>query len=115
MADINPTVTPKSGLTVVSWKTLTSSNANGASYQPIRMRFVAAAVQVTGTFDSATVVMQGSNDGTNWETLLDTNGASISFTSAGFAELSTSFLYVRPSTSGGSGSQDIDVIVCARG
>lgn len=115
MADIAPTIASVGDRDVVTWTTLTSSNTAGKDYEPMRTRTIAATVQATGTFDSATLVLEGSNDGSNYETLRDTFGSDISLTSAGFAEISTGFLYLRPSTSGGSGSQDIDCILVARG
>lgn len=97
------------------WETLTSSDAAGASWQPINTQAAIAAVTFTGTFDSATAVLQGSNDGTNWVTLNDISGSPISLTAAGYAEFSTALRYLRPSTSGGGGSQDVDCIIVARG
>ena len=115
MADITPDRTATGDKDTVTWETLTSSNAAGSAYEPGRTRAAIAAVQFTGTFDSATAVLQGSNDGSTWVTLNDTLGTAISFTAAGYAEVSTALAYIRPSTSGGSGSQDIDCILVARG
>jgi hypothetical protein len=66
-------------------------------------------VQFTGTFDSGTVVLQGSNDGTNWFTLTDPQGNAISKTAAALEAVSELTRYVRPSVSGGGGSCAIDV------
>lgn len=115
MADITLTRAANGDRDLVTWGSLTNSDTAGSAYQPDRTRTAIAAVQFTGTFDSATAVLQGSNDGTNWVTLTDTLGTAISFTSAGYAELSTAMAYIRPSTSGGGGSQDIDCILVARG
>jgi hypothetical protein len=115
MADIQPTAVSRGDRDVITWEALSSTDSDGAAYEPERWRAGFATVQATGTFDSATLVLQGSNDGTNWVTLADTSGTNISLTAAGYAEFATAFLFIRPSTSGGSGSQDIDVIVCARG
>ena len=75
---------------------------------------LAASVQASGTFGGATVVMQHSNDGTNWFTAKDLQGNDISLTADGIAEFSLSSAYIRPSLSGGSGD-DVDVIVVFRG
>jgi hypothetical protein len=75
---------------------------------------LAASVQVVGTFGGATLVLQVSNDGTNWVTARDMFGAAVSLTATGYAELTLSAAYIRPSVSGGSGN-DIDVIVVLRG
>lgn len=100
----------------IIWATLTSSNTAGTAFLQAGTTMAIAAVQFTGTFDSATAVLQGSNDGTNWITLSDPqDGTAISVTAAGAAEVSTAMAYIRPSTSGGGGSQDIDCILVARG
>lgn len=116
MADITPTEARLfDDNYTVTWETLTSSNTAGASWDPKKTEASIATAQFTGTFDSATAVLQGSNDGTNWVTLKDMGASNVSFTSAGYAEISTAFAYIRPSTSGGGGSQDIDCILVARG
>lgn len=115
MADVTLTRAPQGDKDTITWATLTSTDAAGSAYEPDRTRAAIAAVQFTGTFDSATAVLQGSNNGTNWVTLSDTLGSAISFTAAGYAELSTAVAYIRPSTSGGGGSQDIDCVLVARG
>lgn len=58
--------------------------------------------QVTGTFGGSTVVLQGSNDGTNWVTLTDPAGIAISFTSTGLKQVLQITRYMRPSVSGGA-------------
>ena len=99
----------------ITWETLTSTNAAGTAFLQAGTSMAIAAVQFTGTFGGATAVLQGSNDGTNWVTLSDLLGTAISFTAAGYAELGTAMAYIRPSTSGGDGTQDIDCILVARG
>lgn len=66
-------------------------------------------VQFVGTFDSGTVILQGSNDGVTWATLQDLEGTAISTTSAALVSVMEITRYVRPSVSGGGGSCDIDV------
>ena len=53
--------------------------------------------------DSATVVLQGSNDGITYATLKDPSGANLSFTAAGYAEFSSGAAFIKPSISGGTG------------
>lgn len=69
-------------------------------------------VQFIGTF-GGTIVMQGSNDGTNWFTLSDLQGNAVSTSSAGAFEVSTSAAFIRPSP--GASVSDVDVLVCMRG
>lgn len=71
-------------------------------------------VTVTGTFGSATVTIQGSNDGTNYLTLNDQSDNALALTAAGIALIAENPLYIRPVTSGGTGT-DIDVIIVAKG
>ena len=100
------------GVVELVWETLTPSDT-AAEQETGGSQPIAGAVQVVGTFSGSTVVLQASNDGTNWVTLKDVTGTDISFTSTGMAEFSTAALYIRPSISGGSG--DVDVIVVLRG
>lgn len=93
--------TAVTGVPRVIW----SGIASGDTFTPFTLTQqygLAGSVQVTGTFSGATVVMQVSNDGTNWVTAKDVQGTNISLTSAGYAELSLSAAYIRPSISGGT-------------
>ena len=78
------------------------------------MQGLAGSVQVTGTFGSATITLQVSNDGTNYVTLKDSAGADISLTSAGMREFSTAALYLKPTSSGGT-ADNVVVTVILRG
>jgi hypothetical protein len=71
-------------------------------YTPVNS-LVAASVQVSGTFGGATVVLQGSNDGTTYATLKDLQGNNLSFTAAGYAEFTSGAAFIKPSISGGAG------------
>ncbi len=114
MADISPKASvPTSGVTLHTWENVTENDT------PVGIKITGAgtvlmAYQVTGTFNSATVVIQGSNDGVNWVNLNDILGNQISVSAAGGGEISSSFVYLRPSISGGT-SQDITVSVATRG
>lgn len=114
MATIEPTPSvPVSGVAVNTWTSVTESD----TASPITLGGSApalSAVQFTGTFGGATCVMQGSNDGTNWVGLNDLTGAAISLTGEGGAEFTTSFVYIRPSFSGGS-SQSLTTTMSTRG
>ena len=79
------------------------------------MQGLAGSVQVTGTFGSATITLQASNDGTNYVTLKDSaGGTAISFTAAGMAEFSTAALFIKPTSSGGT-ADNVTVTVILRG
>jgi hypothetical protein len=98
----------------VIWEGLTTATSPGDAFKLVSQAALAGCVQFTGTFGGATVIMQGSNDGTNWFTLKDILGFDISATAAGAAEFTTSAAFIRASASGGTGD-DIDVVVVLRG
>lgn len=96
------------GAILLTWEALGDADS-GAGYA---LPFAAdITVQAIGTFASATVKLQGSNDGTNWFDLTKKGGTSAaSFTAAGGATANENPAFIRPNTSGGSGT-DIDVVV----
>jgi hypothetical protein len=60
-------------------------------------------VQVAGTFGSATAILEGSNDGTNFSGLRSPDSVAISLTATGLKQVLENTRYVRPSMSGGTG------------
>ena len=110
MATISPTIariTPFGDEAhVITWALLTAANAVGAAIEMPGSSD--RSVQIDGTWDSATFVLQGSNDGTTWFTLTDPQGNAISKTSDALEMVSELTRYIRPSTSGGGGSQSIN-------
>lgn len=106
------------GAVIFTWEAL--GNADDGA--PVAIPYAAdMTVQVTGTFGGATCVLEGSNDGTNWRTLHServasgggSNSVSLSFTSTGLDKVYETPVYVRPKTSGGTGT-DLDVTLVAR-
>jgi hypothetical protein len=88
------------GTHVITWTPLTEADTATA------VSFAASAdrsVQVTGAFGAATVILEGSNDGTTFFPLNDPFGTAISFTAAGGAGVAEATRFVRPSASGGTG------------
>jgi len=108
MATISPQWGPRfEEAQEVLWETC----ATGDTIEHIAAPMPGFSVQMTGTWGSATAVMQGSNDGSNWVALKDAQGNDVSLTAdGGFDAVVTGWEYVRPSLSGGS-SDDIDVTV----
>lgn len=106
------TITPEAnGITVVFlWETMGDADT-GTSVT--FNQFGDRSVQVIGTFGSATVTIQGSNDGATWETLTDYQGNAVTFTAAGLTPIAEVTRYIRAITSGGTGT-DVDVYVFAR-
>lgn len=111
MATIALTTTDRNsanGAILLTWEALGDADNGGAFTLPFAADITA---QVIGTFGSATVKLQGSNDGTNWFDLTKRGGTSAaSVTSAGGFTVNENPVYLRPSTSGGTGT-DVDVIV----
>src|SRR5258705_10178014 len=91
MATIVPTFSkirgPAGGIDalVTTWTPLAAAGDIG---QPLQRTDLAdRSVQVTGTFAVATIVLEGSNDGTNYFTLSNPAGAALSFTAAGLMQV----------------------------
>jgi len=114
MATIIPT-TVEEQVRAAAYRWTDYSTADTAT--PIKvqnMQGLAGSVQATGTFGSATVAIQVSNDGTNYVTLKDGFGAPITFTAAGMTEFSTAALYLKPTSTGGT-ADNVTVTVVLRG
>lgn len=98
---------------VVSIKYAGLSEADAAP-APIEMpEYADRSVQVVGTFNAGTVVVEGSNDGVNWSTLTDPQGNNASFTAAKIEQLQELTRYMRPRVSAGTGVV-VDVIFVVR-
>lgn len=62
----------------------------------------ARSISIQGTFGSATVVLNGSIDGTNYSGLTNMAGTAISKTSAAVSGVSEAVVYYQPAASGGT-------------
>ena len=114
MATIVPT-TVEEQIRAAAYRWTDYSTADTATAVKVQnMQGLAGSVQVTGTFGGATVALQVSNDGTNYVTLKDATAVDIAFTAAGIAEFSTAALFIKPTSSGGSGD-NVTVTVVLRG
>lgn len=77
--------------------------------------YMDVSVQVFGTFGTATVVLEGSNDGgTTYTTLNDPQGTPLSFTAAKIEQVEEPMLLIRPRVSVGDESMDVDVVLFMR-
>lgn len=116
MATIQGTVTRATdgGVTDV-WLATWPAMGNADTGTAVAMSGAAdRSVQIEGTFAGATVVLQGSNDGSNWQSLTDPQGNAISKAAAALEQISELTRYIRPTTSGGGGSS-ITVTVLLKG
>lgn len=72
-------------------------------------------VQVAGTFGvGGTILFEGSLDGTNYFTLTDAGGTTISRTAAGLKAVLESPLFIRPRVSAGDGTTSLTAILTVR-
>lgn len=96
------------GVVLYKWEALGDAD-DGA---PVSLGYASdITVQAIGTFGSATVRLQGSNDGTNWHNMTQKGGTTaLGFTTAGVHSINEMPAYIRPATVGGTGT-DVDVIV----
>lgn len=98
------------GASVITWAGLANADSGSAGDlvgSPDKT------VQVTGTFGAGgSVTLQGSNDGTNWETLSDPLGTALTFTAAGLKAVLENPLYIRPIVTAGDGTTDLAVTLC---
>jgi uncharacterized membrane protein len=72
-------------------------------------------IQVSGNMGGATVTIQGSNDGVNWETLRDPLGNGLGFTASGLKQVLEMTMFIRPQSAGGAGSAINVVMACRAG
>ena len=96
------------------WEAMGNADSGGAlDPNGGGINFADKTVQMSGTWGSATIVLQGSNDGVTWFTLVDPQGNAISMTSDGLEAVLENPLYIRPKSSGGTGT-DVDVTLAGR-
>jgi len=99
---------------VYRWPTLTFTGSDSGNPLP-GIGWSDRSVQVEGTFGAGgTVVIEGSNDGTNWHTLKDPFSVAISFTATGLAQVTEISRYVRPRVSGGDGTTSVTITIVMR-
>jgi hypothetical protein len=102
--DTLPTGNDKSFLS--QWANM-GANDDGAP--AINSQYTDRSFQVAGTFGGATVVIEGTNDGTNWATLTDPQGNNLSFIGPKIEMVAEASWKIRPKVTGGDGSTAITV------
>jgi len=97
-----------------SWSGITEADTGEAIQMP---GLSPKTGQVDGTFGTGgTLVLEGSNDGTNWFQLSDFfSGAALTFTAAGIFTIAQNVEYVRPRVSAGTGVAVNVTLVSVRG
>lgn len=71
-------------------------------------------VQVEGTFNGASIGLEGSNDGTTYHALNDLSGTPIALAASGLAQVLELTRYVRPAMTGGGGSTSLTTTLLAK-
>ena len=104
---INNTQTPF--YTRVTWLNITEADTGGsATIKPTLKR---GTVIFGGTFNGGTLSLQGSIDGTNYATLKDFLGNTITATAATTFEFETLAPFIQVANNGSGSSEDVDVAV----
>lgn len=100
------------GVNVYTWPSL----AQGDDGAPLMLpHFADRSVQFVGaTFGGAQVVLEGSNDGTNYETLTDPQGNDIQKSGADLEAVTEVTAYVRPRVIGGDVNTNITAVLLIR-
>lgn len=117
MATIDPTITRIDTFAdqahVIAWETLTTTDDTGAA---IEMPGSAdRSIQFNGAFSvGGTIVLEGSNDGTNYVTLTDPQGNAISKTADGIEAVQELTRYVRPRVTAGDGSTSLNAYLLVK-
>lgn len=107
-----PTLVDFDGVRVRQWTSL----ANSDDGEPIILtRFSDKTVQFGGTFGvGGTVILEGSVDGVQWDSLKDVFGNALSATGAKLYTVTENPVYLRPRVTGGDGTTSITVKIAVR-
>lgn len=97
-------ISQEHGSIVVTWETL-GDDDEGAPYNP-PVGYVLDSMQAFGTWDSATLTPQGSNQ----RTAANYGGLATGITADGYVFPGGPAYHYRPASSGGQGSTDLDVV-----
>lgn len=114
MATVTPTVSYNGDFSVVTVSyTDLETGDDGA---PFRFpEYPDRTVQVTGTFETSVLDVEGSLDGTNYAVLTDPVGNALEVAAADIAAISENAAYTRPLSVGGDAGTTLDVVfVCRR-
>lgn len=87
--------------------------ANGDDGEAIKFsQYADKSVQVIGIFGAGgSLVVEGSNNGTDWAPLSDPQGNDLYFSTAKIEMVTEATLYVRPRVAGGDGTTNLSVIL----
>lgn len=86
---------------LITYQGLTQTDTNPAPFELVEL--ADRCVQVVGTFNAGTVVIEGSNNGTDWEVLTDPQGNLLTKTAKFIEQILELPRYMRPRVSAGTG------------
>ncbi len=106
--------TQNHGTIKVTWETITDADSGGVANIP---RYPDMSIQLAGDFSgAATITVEGSNDGSNYATLNDTQGVALAtLGAAGVHQILENTEFIRLIRAAGDGSTDIDVTIHGHG
>ena len=94
-------------VSIIKWTPLVNGDVGAPVSGP---GWADRAFQIEGTFGAGgTVLVEGSNDGTNYRTLNDPFGNPLSITAVGIYQLTQDALFMRPHVSAGDGTTSITI------
>lgn len=109
---VDPIKTWKDKAHVITWASLANGDTGSALEMPGSPD---RSVQVTGTFGSGgNLRIQGSNDGSNWNTLTDPQGNDINLTASKIEKIMEVVRYMRPNVTAGDGTTNLTVSILIR-
>jgi hypothetical protein len=88
-------------LILVTWTNLNTANSVGSAV--CLPQHSDRSIQFSGTFNNVTAVLEGSNDGVNFNTLTDASGVALSVTSKSLKQVLEAPLWVRPNVNTNAG------------
>ena len=104
------TVSKDGSVNLVTWAGLTNATSDAGSAIMEAWRGEKT-FQVIGTFGvGGSLVVEGSNNGTDWSPLSIRQGTAMSFTAAGFNRSQDQPIFVRPRVTAGDGTTNLTVI-----
>ncbi len=94
------------------WEALVTGSLDGAKVE--LPDHADCSVQVFGTWNTATLTFQGSNDGINWLPLTDPQGNDVAGTDDFLEQIVENVRYMRPLVTSVGASTDLDVYLHTR-
>lgn len=124
MADITPTIKSVGDGWLVEWDQINADD-EGATTKGVRNAEHLAAypdktIQLSGTFNGGTYALEGSMDGSQWDSAYSLGGdvaagSAISFTAVGSAVIAQNFRYWRVTNDNNGTSEDVNAhMLCSR-